>query len=105
MIKGESPTLRHVSRTHRVALDWLFDRIHLDPKLGSGMLIPRINSQTFRQKDISHVMKGTTFCVCSMLAFSALKAALKSFLKNALKPWRKDNKVITTKGSSPKRTQ
>ena len=24
-IKGRSPTLRHVSRTHRVALDWLFD--------------------------------------------------------------------------------
>ena len=24
-IIGRSPTLRHVSRTHRVALDWLFD--------------------------------------------------------------------------------
>ena len=30
--KGRSPTMRHVSRTHRVALDWLFDRINLDPK-------------------------------------------------------------------------
>ena len=28
--KGRSPTMRHVSRTHRVALDWLFDRINLD---------------------------------------------------------------------------
>ena len=26
IIKGRSPTMRHVSRTHRVALDWLFDR-------------------------------------------------------------------------------
>ena len=25
--------MRHVSRTHRVALDWLFDRINLDPKI------------------------------------------------------------------------
>ena len=25
--------MRHVSRTHRVALDWLFDGIHLDPKI------------------------------------------------------------------------
>ena len=33
MIKGRSPTMRHVSRTHRVALDWLFDRINLDPKI------------------------------------------------------------------------
>ena len=32
IIKGRSPTMKHVSRTHRVALDWLFDRINLDPK-------------------------------------------------------------------------
>ena len=31
--KGRSPTMRHVSRTHRVALDWLFDRINVDPKI------------------------------------------------------------------------
>ena len=33
IFKGRSPTMRHVSRTHRVALDWLFDRINLDPKI------------------------------------------------------------------------
>ena len=33
IIKGRSVTMRHVSRTHRVALDWLFDRINLDPKI------------------------------------------------------------------------
>ena len=33
VIKGRSPTMRHVSRTHRVALDWLFDRINLDSKI------------------------------------------------------------------------
>ena len=33
IIKGRSPTMRHVSRTQRVALDWLFDRINLDPKI------------------------------------------------------------------------
>ena len=31
IIKGRSPTMRHVFRTHRVAFDWLFDRINLDP--------------------------------------------------------------------------
>ena len=31
--KGRSPTMKHVSRTHRVALDWLFDRIDLDPEI------------------------------------------------------------------------
>ena len=33
VIKGRSLTMRHVSRTHRVALDWLFDRINLDSKI------------------------------------------------------------------------
>ena len=33
IIKGRSPTMRHVSKTHRVALVWLFDRMNLDPKI------------------------------------------------------------------------
>ena len=33
IIEGRSPTMRHVSRTHRVAIDWLLDRINLDPKI------------------------------------------------------------------------
>ena len=33
IMKGRSPTMRHVSRTHRVALDWLVDRIIRDPKI------------------------------------------------------------------------
>ena len=33
IIKGRSPTMRHVSRTHRVALDWLFVGINLDPTI------------------------------------------------------------------------
>ena len=33
IIKGRSHTKRHVSRTHRVALDWLFDRNIVDSKI------------------------------------------------------------------------
>ena len=33
IIKSRRPTMRHVSRTHRVALDWLFDRINLGPQI------------------------------------------------------------------------
>ena len=40
IMKGRSPTMRHVSRTHRVALDWLFDRFK------SNVSTPRINLQT-----------------------------------------------------------
>ena len=48
IIKGRSPTMRHVSRTHRVALDWLFDGINLDPKIQIKYIVtPRTNSQTY----------------------------------------------------------
>ena len=33
IIKGRSLAMRHVAITHRVALDWLFDRINLDSKI------------------------------------------------------------------------
>ena len=30
-IKGRSPNMRHIARTHRVDLDWLWERIREDP--------------------------------------------------------------------------
>ena len=33
IIKRRIPTMTHTSRTHRVALDWLFERINLEPKI------------------------------------------------------------------------
>ena len=52
IIKGRSPTMRHVSRTHRVALDWLFDQINLDPK-------PKSNTSTkghFTRDEWNHLL-------------------------------------------------
>ena len=31
--EADNETMRHVSRIHRVALDWLFDRINLDSQI------------------------------------------------------------------------
>ena len=54
IIKGRSPTMRHVSRTHRVALDWLFDRINLDSKIHIKLhRHPKPTRQTFYPKEIS----------------------------------------------------
>ena len=33
IVKDRSPTMRHVSGTHRVALEWLLDRINLDSEI------------------------------------------------------------------------
>ena len=32
IIEGRRPTMRHMAKTHRVALDWLFDRTNSDPQ-------------------------------------------------------------------------
>ena len=49
IIKGRSPTMRHVSSTHRVALDWLFDRINFGRK--STNQIHRHQKPTRRHTD------------------------------------------------------
>ena len=61
IIKGRSPSLRHIWKTHRVALDSLFDRINLDPKIQIRFAESKIQLKTLSPKDISHVMNRTTF--------------------------------------------
>ena len=72
IIKGRSPRMRHVSRTHRVALDWWFDRINLDTQNSKSVTsTPSTNSQTSWPKKIPRVMSGIIFFICSVLAISA----------------------------------
>ena len=63
------------TRTHRVALDCLFDRINLDPKI---IKIKYVDTKhqlaNMLTNAISHVMSGTIFSICRI---SALPAAQK----------------------------
>ena len=78
IIKGRSPTMRHVSRTHRVALDWLFDRLNLDPKIQIKYIDTKNPTRRHADKGtFSHVMSGTIFCVCSTSAISVPPMVLK----------------------------
>ena len=55
IIKEEGvPTMRHVSRTHRVALDWLFDRINLDPKIQIKYIDTKNQLADILTKGVSH---------------------------------------------------
>ena len=75
IIKGRSPTMRHVSRTHRVALDWLFDRINLEPKIQIKYIDTKNQLADMLTKGISQAMSGTIFFICSTSAISALCCA------------------------------
>ena len=76
IMKGRSPTMRHVSRTHRVALDWLFDRINLDPKIQikyidtKNQLADILTKGNFTRDEWNHLLSlfnisHFSFAVCS----------------------------------------
>ena len=72
IIKGRSPTMRHVSRTHRVALDWLFDRINPDPKIQikyidtKNQLADILTKGKFTRDEWNHSLK-----LCNISHFSS----------------------------------
>ena len=78
IIKGRSPAMRHVSRTHRVALDWLFDRINLDPKIQIKYIDTKnqfadiLTKGNFTRDEWNHL-----FCVCLTAAISVPPVVLK----------------------------
>ena len=76
IIKGRSPTMRHVSGTHRVALDWLFDRINLDSKIQIKYIDTKNQLADILPKEISHMMSGIICGACSILAISVLQFVL-----------------------------
>ena len=76
-MKGRSPTMRHASRTHRVAVDWLFDRINLDPKIQIKYVDTKHQLADILTKEISHAMSATIFFICLTSTISAISAALR----------------------------
>ena len=68
IIKGKSPAVSHVSRAHRVALDWLFDRINLDYKIQIKYIDTKNQLLTFWPQEVSRAMSGIICCACLTLA-------------------------------------
>ena len=77
--KGRSPTMRHVSRTHRVALDWLSDRINLYPKIQikyidtKNQLADILTKVNFTRDEWNHLL---TFFNISHFSSTACTAAM-----------------------------
>ena len=79
IMKGRSSTMRHVSRTHRVAFDWLFDRINLDPKIQikyidtKNQLADILTKGNFTRDEWNHLLTlfnishfSSTACIAAM---------------------------------------
>ena len=63
IVGRRSPTMRHVSRTHRVALDWLFDRIKLHTKIQikyvdtKNQLADMLTKGNFTRDEWNHLLR------------------------------------------------
>ena len=96
IIKGRSPAMRHVSRTHRDALDWLFDRINLDPKIqikyidSKNQLTDMLTKGNFTRDDWNHLL-----CLFNISHFSSTDCSEVMSKKNAKRfRWRKSHSKI-----------
>ena len=86
IIKDGSPTMRHVSRTHRIALDWLFDRINLDSKIQikyidtKNQLADILTKGNFTRDEWNHLLNlfnnshfSSTACIAAMAKKSSTR--------------------------------
>ena len=76
IIKGRSPTMRHVSRTHRVAEVWFFGRINLDPKMQikyidtKNQLADILTKGNFTRDEWNHLL-----CLFNISQFSSINCS------------------------------
>ena len=84
--------MRHVSRAHRAALDWLFDRINLDTKIQikyidtKKQLADKLTEGNFKRDEWNHLLFFSTLAI--------------SVLPIVLKRCRKEHKKIQAKKES-----
>ena len=89
-IKGRSPAMRHVSRTHRVALDWVFDRINFEPKIQikyvdtKNQLADILTKGSFSRNEWNHLLCLFNIMSCPTHSGSHLKSFLSLRQKSAL---------------------
>ena len=87
IIKGRSLTMRHVSRTHRVALDWLFDRNNLDPKIQIKYIDTKnhiadiLTKENFTRDEWNHLL--CLFNICHFSSTNRSEVMSKRTQKNA----------------------
>ena len=98
VIKEEVPTRRRVSRSHRVALDSVFDRLILDSKTQRKMCRnAKPIGRHFDQRALSLVTNGTTFFVCSILC--AIQCSCSHFSKRLDEPHAMSKRPVQNNGN------
>ena len=109
MIKGQSPTMRHVSRTHRVALDFLFDRTNPYPKNQIRYIDTKHQLADFLTRgNFTHDERNNLLLLCNIRHFSSTCCAENSSLTSCSKTMAKrmqeqkeEDRIVATYGCEP----
>ena len=107
IIKGRSPTMRHVSRTHRVALDGLFERIILDSKFQikyvdtKNQLADMLTKSSFTRDEWNHLLRWFNIMNFSMFSCSHFLSIKKpSNMSKRAQERRTEEEHVATKSRS-----
>ena len=107
IITGRSLTMRHVSRTHKAALDWLFDRINLDPKIQithidtKNQLADILTKGNFTRDEWNHLLR--LFNISHFSSINKRKAMSKRTQEDA--GVRDPNALASTASENPRCTK
>ena len=115
IVKRRSPTMRHVSRTHRVALDWLFDRINLDPTIQikyvdtKKQLAYALTKESLTRDEWNHLLRLSNIMNFSMFSCShslriesrvSCLRELRKALPKRVRQWRNRDRWVRCQGTS-----
>ena len=73
VIKARAPMLKHVARTHRIDLDWLFERLSTDPAIYGRYLHTKLQIADILTK--GHFTSDQWCALCSLLRLGAPPAS------------------------------
>ena len=98
--------MRHVSRTHRVALDWLFDRINVEPEIHikyadtKNQLADMLTKRSCTRDEWNHLLRLFNIVNFSMFSCNHFSSILCDSIRKQ-SAMSKRGQEVTSSGSSP----
>ena len=103
--KGRSQTMRHESRPHRVALDRLFDRISMEPKIQikyvdtKNQLVDILTKESFSRDEWNHLLRLFNILSFSMFSVSHFGNFLSDLIEKQSAMSKRGQEATSTEGS------
>ena len=104
-VKGRSPALRHVPRTHRIDLDWLFERIREDPSIDIRYVNTKLQIEDFLTKGHSTSAQWVSLCDMASSVPDQLKGTIAGRKSERKAPLAKDSEEVPENENKKKKNK